>query len=68
MKFVFTTVDFAMARRRLERGRIAAVYEASTSGQQLVADSFPVRPSALHRLLCGVNAPLGAKLPPTKDS
>lgn len=52
VKFVLTSVDFAMAKRRLERDRIAAVYEAATSGQQLVADSFPVRPTALHWRLC----------------
>ena len=44
VKFCLTTVDFAMAKRRLLRDRIAAVHKAATTGQALLADSHPVRP------------------------
>lgn len=48
VKFCLTTVDFAMAKRHLERDRIAAVYQAATSGEEQAAESLPVRLTSWH--------------------
>lgn len=43
VKFQLTNVEFAMAKRRLERDRVAAVLKASTSGVAPDSTDLPVR-------------------------